>query len=242
MQISLGSTCVGVFFNKVAGPRNSSFIKKRLQQRFFFCEVCQLSNNIYFVEDLSAVSETSVRLFKNTYIIYKTFPVAASDSFRFPACNFNKKKTPVNMFICEFCKIFENIFRQKHHLLLVSICEFWEVFQITSFIKHVCLFHLQVAEFQPSHTVKMYFTCAFQAFYSRRRRSYSEAFMYLKFLKVICEEVNLLWSCQKPTSKLTKKSLWYMVLQAYCLNFLRIHHNYFFMITTYLSRESTRRD
>ena len=28
-------TCVRVFFNKVAGPQNSNFIQKRLQQRFF---------------------------------------------------------------------------------------------------------------------------------------------------------------------------------------------------------------
>ena len=33
------------------------------------------------------------RLFKNTFF-YKTSPVAASDIFRFPACNFIKKETP----------------------------------------------------------------------------------------------------------------------------------------------------
>ena len=53
-----------------------------------------------------------------------------------------------------------------------------------------CLFLLQVAEFQPPYTVKKYFTRAFQAFYTRRN-SYSEAFMYLKSLKIIREEVNL---------------------------------------------------
>ena len=35
MQISQESTCVRVFFNKVAGSQNCSFIKKRLQHRFF---------------------------------------------------------------------------------------------------------------------------------------------------------------------------------------------------------------
>ena len=35
--------------------------------------------------------------------------MAASDCFRFPACNFIKKDTWVKMFICEFCKIFKNI-------------------------------------------------------------------------------------------------------------------------------------
>ena len=29
------SSCVGVFFNKVAGPQNCSFIKKGIQHRIF---------------------------------------------------------------------------------------------------------------------------------------------------------------------------------------------------------------
>ena len=61
----------------------------------------------------------------NTYIIYRTSPMAASDSFRFPACNFNKKKTPVKMFICELCEIFKNIFRQKHLRMTVSCAYLW---------------------------------------------------------------------------------------------------------------------
>ena len=35
LQTSQESTCVGVFFNKVAGPQNCKFIKKRLHHRFF---------------------------------------------------------------------------------------------------------------------------------------------------------------------------------------------------------------
>ena len=35
LLISQESTCVGVFFNKVEGPQNSNFIKKRLHHRFF---------------------------------------------------------------------------------------------------------------------------------------------------------------------------------------------------------------
>ena len=55
-----------------------------------------------------------------------------------------------------------------------------------------CLFHVQVAEFQPPDTVKNYFTGAFQAFYTRSRDSQSKVFIYLKSLKTVCEEVNLL--------------------------------------------------
>ena len=48
------------------------------------------------------------------------------------------------------------------------------------------LFHEQVAEFQPP-VKKKYFTSAFQALNTKTRRSYSEAFIYLKSLKIICE-------------------------------------------------------
>ena len=54
-----------------------------------------------------------------------------------------------------------------------------------------CLFHVQVAEFQSPDTVKSYFTSAFQAFYIRPRSSYSKASIYLKCLKIICEEVTI---------------------------------------------------
>ena len=49
------------------------------------------------------------------------------------------KKRPTKMFFCEFCKIFKNIFWQNTSgwLLLVFICEFWDVFQNTSFIEHL---------------------------------------------------------------------------------------------------------
>ena len=145
-----------------------------------------LSDNTCFVEDLwTAGSEKPMRLFKNNFF-YRTSPVAASDSFRFPSCNFIQKETGAEMFICEICKFLENIFWQN------TTCEFWEVlghlFYKAPFGN--CLFHLQVAEFQPPHTVKKYCTSAFQAFYTRRK-SCSKAFIYLKSLKIICEEVKL---------------------------------------------------
>ena len=65
--------------------------------------------------------------------------VAASASFRFPTCTFIKKEIPAKMFFCEFCKIFKNILWQNTSgwLFLKFICEFWEVFQNTSFIRHL---------------------------------------------------------------------------------------------------------
>ena len=65
--------------------------------------------------------------------------MAASDSLRFPAFNFIKKKTWAKMFICEICKFFKSISWQNTSgwLLLVFISEFWEIFQITSFMEHL---------------------------------------------------------------------------------------------------------
>ena len=54
-----------------------------------------------------------------------------------------------------------------------------------------CWLHAKVAEFQPPDTVKTYFTSVFEAFYTRATSSYSKAFIYLKSLKMICEEINL---------------------------------------------------
>ena len=135
------------------------------------------------------------------------------------------------MFFCEFCKIFKNIFWQNTSgwLLLKFICEFWEVFQNSSFTEHLffrnCSLHVQVAEFQPADTVKNYFTGAFQAIYTRTRSSHSKAFIYLKSLEIISEEVNLQWSCEMPTWKFTKKTLPHILLHAFCLYFLRTHHD-----------------
>ena len=138
------------------------------------------------------INETPPRLFKNTFF-NRTFPVAAADSFRFPASSFIKKETWAKMFIFEFCEIFKNVFCQNTSgwLLLLFICEFWEIFQIISFNRALLgnyLFHLQVAKFQPPHTVNKYFTCAFQAFYTRRS-SYLKTSMYLKYLKIILKKL-----------------------------------------------------
>ena len=89
-------------------------------QKYLFC-----------VEDVwTAGSETPVRLFKNTFF-NRTFPVAASDSFRFPACSFIIKGTPAKTFFCEICQIFKNIFLQNTSgwLLLVFTCNSEKLFR-----------------------------------------------------------------------------------------------------------------
>ena len=112
----------------------------------------------FCVEDVwTAGSETPMHLFKNTFF-NRTFPLAASDSFRFPACNFIKTRTPAKTFFGEICKIFKIIFLQNTSgwLLLAFTCS------LRSFSDHLffraplwnSLFYVEVAEFQPQDKIK----------------------------------------------------------------------------------------
>ena len=128
------------------------------------------------------------------------------------------------MFFCEFCRIFKNIFsfdRAPRDDCFLCLSVNYENFFRAPLGN--CFIHVKVAEFQLPDTIKNYFTGAFQAFYTRTRSSHSKAFIYLKSLKTICEEVNLRWSCKMLTIKFTKKSR-----HAFCLHFLSMHHDYFF--------------
>ena len=169
-QISLSSNCVGVIFNKVAGRQNCDFIKKRLVKFAKFLRIP------YFTEHLQWLLLT----------------VSG-----FPPATLLKKEIPAKMSFCEFYKILRASFDRTppDAFLLTFICEFWEVFQNTSFqsfIEHIweTAYSMYKLEFQPADTVKTYFTGAFQAFYTSTRSSRSKAFIYLKSLKIICEEVN----------------------------------------------------
>ena len=92
--------------------------------------------------------------------------MAASASLRFPACNFVKKETPANMFFVNFAKFlrtsFDRIPPDDYFLCLPE--DFEKFFRTTIFHRAPmgnCLFHVEVAECQPSNTVKNYFTSAF---------------------------------------------------------------------------------
>ena len=141
-------------------------------------------------------------------MFYRTSPAAASEGFRFLACNFIKKVLRKRFFFCEFCKTFKNIFsfdKTPPDGCFLCLSVNFEMFSelLLQSTSGKLLFGVQVAEFQPPDTVKNYFTGAFQAFYIRSRGSHSKAFIYIKFLKTVCEEVNLLWSCEMPTSRVT---------------------------------------
>ena len=86
------------------------------------------------------------------------------------------------------------------HLCTTASCVY-----LLSFLEHLfyreplenCLFHAQVAEFQPADTAKRYLK------YSsiRTKSIHSKMFIYLKSLKIVCEEVNSYWSCEMPGCK-----------------------------------------
>ena len=69
MQISKESTCVGIFFNKVAGPQNFNLIKKRIQYRFFPVKFAKCLRTLCFRDHLQRLLLTvsgfqSATLFK----------------------------------------------------------------------------------------------------------------------------------------------------------------------------------
>ena len=116
------------------------------------------------------------------------------------------------MFFCKFWTIFQNIFSfgrsppdDCFFCLSVNFEEtFFRIFLLQSTSAKL-LFYVQVSEFQPTDTVKNYFTGAFQAFYTGLRSSNSKTLIYLNFLETVCQEVNLLLSCEMPTCHFTKK-------------------------------------
>ena len=113
-----------------------NFIKIETLAQAFSCEFCKISKSTF-----------SYRL-----------PTVAPSA----ACSFIKIEIPTKMFFYEFGKISKNIFWQStsRWLLLKFICEFWEhLFHRVPLRK--CLFHAQVAVFQPADTVKNYRRLAF---------------------------------------------------------------------------------
>ena len=106
-QNSQESACFGVLFKKVAGLLNCSFIKKRLQHRSFTCKFYELFKTPILWRIYEQLVLKHRCIFLITSVFYRTSPLAASDSFRYPACNFIKKESPAKMFFCEFCKVFK---------------------------------------------------------------------------------------------------------------------------------------
>ena len=153
--------------------RTAALLKKESNTGFLLWTLWIIQEHLFCVEDLStAGSETPVRLFKNTFF-YRTSPVAASDSFRFPECSFDKRRTPAKTFFREFRKIFKNIFLQNTSgwLLLLCLPAILRSFSDLLFYRAPlgnCLFHVQVAEFRPPNTIKSISRLLFKHFIRKR--------------------------------------------------------------------------
>ena len=212
LQISQESNCVGVFFNKVAGLQKCNFIKKSLQHSFFivnFVNYPRTPTLQIIYEGL--LLKQPVRLFKNTFFpdhlqwLLLTVP-------GFQPAALLKNRLGEKCLSTNFVNFLRTSFvRTPPDDSFLCLSVNFEIFRspLLQSTSGNCLFYLQVVEFQPPHTVSKYFICAFQAFYTRRRRrtrrrsSYSKGqkkknnnkkkqlFMYLKSMKIICEEVNL---------------------------------------------------
>ena len=146
--------------------RTATFLKRDSNTGYLLWVLWIIQNHLFCVEDLwTAGSETPVRLFKNT-VFYWTSSATASDSFRFPPCRFNEKRTPVKMFFCEFCKIFKNIFLRNTSRWLLIL---WLPVILRSFLDHLFyraplgnhLFQCTNCRILTTRYNKKYFTSAF---------------------------------------------------------------------------------
>ena len=143
---------------KLQALRFATLLKRDSNTRILRWILWIVQKHLFSVEDVwTAGSETPVHLFKNTFF-NRTFPVAAYDSFRFPACSFIKKGTPANTFFCEICKIF-NLFTPPNDcfLCLPAILRSFSDHLFFRALLGSNLFHVQVAEFQPPDEIKKVF-------------------------------------------------------------------------------------
>ena len=176
-------------FKNVAGPQNCNLIKKRLQHRFLLMNFVQYSKTSILcggsMNGWFWGPATPVELFKNT-LFYRTFPVAAFDSFSFPACNYIKWFQQ-RLFSVNFAKFLRTSFDRTPP----DDCFLCLSKNLEKFFRSPLLYKLLVActscRISTTTYNKKCFTSAFQAFYTKTRCSYSKAFICLKSLKKICE-------------------------------------------------------
>ena len=145
LQISQETTCVGVFFNKVTGPQNCNFVKKRLHHRFFpenFLNYLRAPILWRIYERLVLKQQCSFirKSFLKEHLQWLLLTVSG-----FQPATLVLKETLARMFICEFCKIIRNIFPQNTSgwLQLWILRNFPDHFFCRSPLGN-CLFHAQV--------------------------------------------------------------------------------------------------
>ena len=106
-------------------------------------------------------------------MFYRTSPVAAPESFSFPACNFIIKETTEKMLFCEFCNIFKGIFSfdrtpQDGYYTHVKRTQISHMFRVRSFNHRVYIYtktwlwhdmkNSQLKKFLPLYTVLLIYS------------------------------------------------------------------------------------
>ena len=177
------SICVGVFFNKVSNPQKCCFFDKWMQHRCFSVKFTKFLR-IPFLQNIS--SGQTVSGFQPVTLLKKRLWQ------RWCSVNFAN-------FLTEY-------------LAITASCVY--LWFSRSFLEGLFdraplgngSFYVPVAEFQPADTVNNYFAGAFEEFYKGTRSSLLKELLYLKYLNIICKNVNLSWSCEIPTCIFIKNS------------------------------------
>ena len=133
--------------------------------------------------------------FLGTPFIYRTSPVAASDSFRFPACSFIKKENPTQTCFVNFAKFLRIYFDRAPPLdwILCLSVNFEKLFRsslIQSTAGKLLILYTSQRISTTTYSKKVFLKC-FSSILYKNRSSYSKACIYLKSTKITFEEVNL---------------------------------------------------
>ena len=157
---------------KLQALRTATLLKRDSSTGFLLWILWIIQKHLFCVKDLwTAGSEILVRLFKNTFLTELLQWLLLTVSGFQPAALL-KKRLQQRRFSVNF--VISKSF--SDHLFYTAplgncLCVSWRI--------------------STSRYNKKSFTSAFQAIYTKTRRSYLEAFIYLKSLKIVSEEVNL---------------------------------------------------
>ena len=161
---------------------------KRDPNTDFFLRILWIIQQHLFCED---TSEMKVRIFKNSFFA-EHFQWLLLTVSGFQPTALSKKCLSAKMFICDFCKFFNNIFWQNSLWWLLLICEFWEVFQITFFIEHlweIDYFIYKLLNFNHHIHCKVFHKCFSSILYKKKKKK-----KYLvKGIHVLKISENYLW-------------------------------------------------
>ena len=146
--------------------KTATLLKRDSNSDFLLWILWIIQKRLFCLED--SWTACSVHLFKNTS---RTSPVAASDSFRFPACSsLLKKGLQQRRFSVSFTKLLRTF-------VPVILRRFWDHLLYRAPLGN-CLFPVQITEFQPPDATKIISQVLLKHFIQKRdvailRRSFT---------------------------------------------------------------------